>query len=208
MKGSYPVDAEESVDYYKNKSHKRRQFAWDLFNSLNIIALIVIVIVDLSTSQSLTWSRYPIAALGLVWLLVASFVIFKNFKHKAIPISIVYVVSTTVFLALLDWFDKEVSWFLDLALPILGVLTGVIVITVLILLKMKLKGWSVPGVILIGISVICFGMDILISIYAQNENIFSWSLIVLLATLPLGILSLVLQHRLGRPIDLNKIFHI
>jgi hypothetical protein len=204
FKEKYPAP---EVEKQKNllTSRQKRMIALEIISVVLLIPFLVLVSVDLLYNVKLTWSLYPLSAIVLAWLLSAFPLIFGK---RWIFITIGEVLSIVGFLAALDLFDGRLEWFNVLALPLISITIFVISIVSFLSVKAKHRGTNIAAFIILGIGVICVGFDLIISAYYQQAYLLSWSIIVFLPCLVLGLFLLYVHYRLYQFFDFKKIFRI
>ena len=201
----YPEIKNEEPEENQLKKEKSKKLLWDIFNFVTIVSFVLILLIDFFLNKNISWSRYPLSSIIFSWIAIISFIFF----YKRIFIfSTISIISTSMFLAMLDYFDGSMEWFFIIGLPIIGVL-GLLLFTSSIIIKaFGLKGLYIPALFLLLGAIMCCGIDLIITRYLFNEFLFSWSLLVLLASIPPSVLLIFIQRRKGGGMKAHKTIHI
>ncbi len=184
---------------------KLRILLQDIWSFITIAALIIVFAVDFSFDMEISWARFPLLSIAYVWLL--TFVISK-LRYRAYLILSALLLATAIFLLAMDTFTPGPSWFLSLALPLLGILTVAItgVITLIRLFGLSILGGLSAALAAAGLVII--GTETLLDMYMDKPLRISWSLIPATAVLPIIAFLFSFEKRLKkRGSDLDKYFH-
>lgn len=216
----YKTDAEGEIEYKKYPDHpvkedvglsgltmpQRLKIAIEIVTLFLVIPTIITLLADLSTASLITWSRYPALSLVLVWCLVCfPLLLYKNPLFLIISL----VISITGFLAAMDYFDNwALDWFLDLALPVIILISVITAIVVFSSLLVRIKGVNVAAFILFGIGLLSLGLDLIISSAISGVITISWSVVVMLVVFSLGVIFLYLHYRIKNLDSLKRRFHV
>ena len=132
-----------------------RRYSFMKVVTIDIYAIIAFLVsLDVYSGGFLYWSVYPVASLLLIWVY---FLLSYLFSHKN-PIFIVIIgyISTALFLYLIEQATKT-SWFFDLAIPILTLLS--VLAAVVVILSRYIKGTALPGLIYSALGLLCIGTE-------------------------------------------------
>lgn len=156
---------------------------------LYLTLIISLTITNLNTSPHISWARYPVGALTLLYIV---FVLPLWFKK---PKKIILVAFDFISLALyLLWINSIVggNWFLTFALPATAGL-GVIVVTLVALLTyLKNVKLFIIGGSFISLGLYTILLEYLINFTFKDSNKFLWSLYPLIFCIMLGITFLII----------------
>lgn len=155
-----------------------------IFTVLYLTLIITLIITNLNTAPHLSWARYPVGGLTLLYLI---FVLPLWFKK---PEKIIFIGIDFIGIALyLLWMNSFLggSWFLTFALPATAGL-ALIVLTIVALLKYLKK----RKLFILGGAIIAFGgyivlIEYLINVTFKDTNKFLWALYPLIFCFMLGI---------------------
>jgi hypothetical protein len=181
----------------------RRRLIWQVFTLILAVSFAIVLSSDLVKHEAITWSRYALSALGLVWLCATFALIF--FRHAWL-VYLGWFLSMVGFLALVDLGHEGLFWFLPLGLPMAGMAFASMALMHL-LYHRGLRGALWWGCIAILLIVLSFGLDLLISGFLGAVSL-TWSFIVLSIGGPLAVFLFYYHFRLGRRIDLKRVFHV
>jgi hypothetical protein len=183
-----------------------RFLAWEIVGVSLLTAFLIIALTNLITALGITWARYPLASIVLIWLL-ATFPLLL--PKKPLLISILSVCAIMLFLALIDLMDNGViDWYYYIALPI--TIMSIIVTTgvVMLCIKVKRKGANIAAFILFGIGIMAVGLDLILHFALTGMMGLTWSLYVIIPILFIGIFLLYIHYRLVKAVDLKKWFQV
>lgn len=199
-----PAHASDPSKVFATAAEKRARVFWSLATLL-IIPSFILLSIDLFSSGHFSWSLIPVAALfaSVLYLIVG-----LNFYNAFLAITGGFVVITAIFLFVLDLLDGPKSWYLPLGLPIQVLLTAVLFAAYFVILKFKTKGYNVFATVLTAITVFCLGLDFLIHLYANGRWEISWSLLIVLALLPIALYLFLLHYGLKRSLNFKRTFHV
>ncbi len=193
------------TDYQKLTGKQKRRLFWKISGMVLLSGILITLIIDLASSQSITWSRYP-GTISMILFLNITLMVFYH-KNNILWLSLSFI-STSALLILLDLYAKGSGWGMQLGIPLLLAAY----ITVFALLKLinntKQKGMNVIAYCLITAGVLSTCIDGIISIYTDGNISFGWSLIVLVSACIIAALLLYVHFRLKRATDLKRFFHI
>ncbi len=192
----------------ENEATVRSAKIW-LFEMVSLVAFtagIIIFAADLGPDFELTWSLYPLLAIGFVYVFTAALIGFIR-----VP-GILLVLETAVvagFLLLLDLVIAASGWFMSLALPITILVAVLIGASSLTISKLRLNTLQGVAVIFLASGIGSVGLEFAINRARNSEPIVSWSLIAFACTLSLFVLVLFINKRLQeRHSEFRKVFHL
>lgn len=166
-------------------------------------AVLILLIVDIGSNAGVTWSPLaivPVLASGAIVAIIVS-------TRRWWPGYAGFLATVIVMLGLLDVLADQVSdWFVPVALPIvatLGVLAAVV--------RSVFRGHSAAvgtAAVLLGVGVLTAMIDATVHVYTGGRADLSWSLVVLVSTVPTAGLLVALHQTVLRFVDLRRRFHI
>jgi len=174
---------------------------WEILSASLLIPFLIVVFTDLIVNETVSWARFPMISLMLVWLLATFPLVFP--KRPVINV-IGLALSVMIFLILVDYFDNwQFDWFYQLALAIIALLTGTSAILVFVSTKVKQKGLNIAAFILFAIGIVNLGLDLIIMSYSRGYVTVTWSLFVLAPTVVIGGFLLYMHYRITKDTDLR-----
>lgn len=180
-----------------------------LFEMVSLVAFtagIVIFAADFAFDFALSWSLYPLLAIGFVYLFAAGFIAFVRTPAALLLVETAIVAG---FLLLLDLLIGEQKWFLELALPITLLVAAVTGVVALIVSRLRLNALQGVAVGVLGAGLFVVGLELVINRARSGELLVSWSLIAIACALSLFVLILFINKRLREHhAEFKKIFHI
>ncbi len=203
-------EAEKVEDEEQQKiSGKRKRFvAWEAVSVSAVVPFVIVLGINMFVERSftITWGKYPLTGIVLAWLLISVPLLFLK---RPLLIVVGETLSLIAFLVLIDFYkDWTIDWYYQLALPIIGIIALVTSIVVLVSIKVKNKSVNIAAFVLFGISVICLGLDLIISSYNHQVITVKWSFYVIVPLMLIGGFLLYLHYRLTRIIDMKRVLEI
>lgn len=173
-------------------------------SALIVVGLASSVIVDLSQGPALEWSPRVIACTVAGWLLLR-WLLYQWDR----PLWLV--LRTLVLAALLVWLldlgDGALSWSLDLALPILGLVALVFGPLCLAVFHFRISWASTAAWTLLCGGLFCLGLEAWLDFHALGRVRLDWSVPVMLATFPAALSMFYVRYHLMRMVNFEKVFH-
>jgi hypothetical protein len=169
-----------------------------------IMPLLIVCFIDLLDS-AVTWSRYVMLPLACAWL-YSALLLYKIRRPVQLLVGLLAV--TSGLLLGLDICRGGMSWFLTLAGPAI-VAWSLWTVPMAWLLAKRKVGWANGTAwCLLGVTLFCVALDMLISQYTSMTPVPTWSLIVLIGLLPVIVFLLYVHHRVRKHVNLAKWFHV
>lgn len=186
-------------------SKQKIRLTWELISLLLLSGIIVTFLIDFFHDEYITWSLYPIVCLVATWIYVSLF----SFCLKR-PVLFLggFLINTIMLLLAIDAFDKKLTWFLPVGLPIAVAFIANISIFLLFLNLTKKRGLNLWAILLLIIALFCICVELIIKVNLHYTLNLTWSAIVFTSVLPVCIFLFFIHYRLGKNIDLKKIFHL
>jgi hypothetical protein len=192
----------------ENEETVRSAKIW-LLEMVSLVAFtagIIIFASDFAFGFDLTWSLYPLLAIGFVYLFTAAMI---GFIRKPGLLLIAETAVVAGFLLLLSLLVGGGAWFLELALPVtllIALLTG---ITAPIIVKRRLNPLKSVALGLLASGFFTVGLELVLNYARSEEVLVSWSLIAFACALSLFFLILFIDKRLReRHAEFRKFFHL
>lgn len=180
-----------------------RLWIWEAQTLVAFAGVVVVLAADLAVGFSVSWSVYPMAAIGWGWLSITAGFFLRRWPPALAPAEMVLLLG---FLAVLDAVVPGRPWFVPLALPIAlfaGIGVGVLVIR---------RNRAVLSNYALALTLIGFLLGVIemaVSRYVTGTVQLGWSILTFGCLLPIIVLLLYLQHRVKyRGEELRKYFHV
>lgn len=165
-------------------------------------AIVILLIADTAYDQTVTWSVPAIIPTAAGWLLIRTWL----WARTAILGTALSLATITAMLALLDLRRGTLEWFIPVALPLVGTLA--LVMAVSWPLVRRARGAARIAIVLLAATAVTVGVDITVALWTDAARIISWSLVVVISTVPFAISLMLLQRTVLRLVDLRRRFHI
>ncbi len=180
-----------------------RHLVWSVSTAVLLSAGLTFLTLDLILSSAVTWSRYPLTGVGVLWVFITLVVLVAR---RPIFVIAGQAVATAGFLLAIDFFDGKLSWFMPLALPIVATATTGSVLVWFVTRLSRRAPAMIAASVLLACAISAVGMDLIVSAYRGEPGV-SWSIIVLGAVVPPMLFLLYFHYRLRKKIDLRRILH-
>jgi len=167
------------------------------------IGFLVVLTMDLRMNGTISWSRYPLATIGMSFSITLGFLIFGG---KRIYNLGWITGSVLIMLYLLDSFDGSIVWFNTLGTPVtlLVALYGGLTLIARELLSNRVAIQLTLQTL--WITLLCLGIDFVVSDATGNDP-FTWSLIVMVPLMAIFVISMVSIFVVDRFFDLDRYLH-
>lgn len=195
---SYP-DEEIEQPGKRTLTKKEKKFKiWEIIGVSLLIPFLIVTFTDLIISTSITWAKFPMITLLLVWLLCTFPLVFTK-RPVVIIIGITF--SLFGFLVLVDYFSNwKIDW-IQLALPIIALVLFLAVAVVVPSTYVKQKGMNIAAFILFAIGLLNLGLDLIIMSTIHGKITVTWSLFVLVPTFIIGGFLMYMHYRFTKDTD-------
>lgn len=145
-----------------------------------LIPCIIMLILDWSQDNVISWSRLVILSLVVSWVYFACLLLYYN---EPFLVGILLLIITILFLYLFNIIQKS-NWFVSFGLPLSIGIFIISTITFLVIKHSKRQGLNTVAYFLFGVLIILVFIEGLYSLYIYDEIILQWSLLVLGGLLP------------------------
>lgn len=184
---------------------ERRVIVWEILSvSLGLAGLIVLA-TNLLVDRRLSWSLYVLASIALAWVLVSALSALAHLPRRA---GLLVGLAIPAFLLALDAIRPGLDWAPRIAMPIAFVTELAVLGVVLLTRASKRRGANVAALVLLGISLVCLGIEASVALATGRRDDFSWSAIVALCLVPIAAFLFYLHYRIGAKADLRKLFRL
>ncbi len=150
---------------------------------------LIVFITDIAYGMSISWSRIPLLSIGYVWV---TGILLSILNPRGYLMLITGISLTGVYLFLLRVFTAEMSWFSEIALPIL---VSAVLLTVVATGAVRLFNLSFLGTL--SVFLVCAGL-LTISIDLAVTPGVSWSLVTASGVIPVILFLAGFEKRLER----------
>ncbi len=202
-----PVENTEAYpsDILHLSERKSRIHAWELSAIIAISANLICLIVDIVIVKGLNWSLYAITAITGIWLFITSFTFLLK---RTAMLGISLALTTLAMLVIFDILSLPMEWFVGIGLPVSLSFWILFALFMLIMKKLKSKGFNVLAIVFIELSALCIIIDIFIDMALQENIIIDWSAITAATLVPVAGVLFFMHYRMKRGKDLGSFFHV
>lgn len=184
---------------------EKRKIAWEVLSVAFAIAIIALSLINLLIAAKLSWSLYPVSAFFFMWILATAFLLMGEDSRLRYLLA---VLDVPVFLLALGVFTGDLSWAWRLAVPIALFAVIVIAAVVLSVRSAKRKGLNIFAFILVGVALICLGVEIFVDLFAHGKISLEWSAITAIALIPIAVFLMYLHYRVAKSTNLHRLFKL
>ncbi len=199
VKKKYPDEPVEQPTKRILSPKEKRIRALEIISVSLMIPLLIVTFTDLIITETISWARFPMTTLVLVWLLCTFPLIFAK---RPVIVTIGITISLIGFLVLVDYFDNwNIDWFHILALPIIALVLFLSVGVVIASFMVKQKGMNIAAFILFAVGILNLVLDLIIRSPPENKVNLTWSLFVLVPTFIVGGFLMYMHYRFTKDTD-------
>ena len=192
-------------NYQRLTRFQKRMISWEISGLILITGSLITFLIDLVGNESITWSKYPVT-ISLALFINLTLLTFW-YKKSARWLSLSFLTSSLL-IVLLDIYSGGTGWGKHLGIPLLLAAYVTLFGLILMIRRARQKGLNVVAYSLITVGMLSVCTDGIISLYVIHHLSFSWSLIVLIATVFIAGLLLYIHYRMKKVTDLKRFFHI
>lgn len=171
---------------------------------LGIVAAVT-VLADLFGSGSISWSRYSVLSLALLWLVCGLPMVLGRWPWLLFA---ALVPSAVLGLFLFDVLDGSLDWFLDLGLPVAVLAAGCTAAVVGLSKALSRRGLNLVGIVFAAAALFCLGLEFVLDFRSGDPLRLGWSVVVALSLLPAGGFLFYAHYRLLRGATLSTLFRL
>lgn len=182
------------------------RWLFEIFSLFALTSALVVFAADFATDLSVSWSRYPVLSVALLWVSSVLLVFCSRPVWVFLPAEIAVV---GLFLFGLDRLTPGTPWFVPLAVPLI-LLTGTILALVMAVVRRQRRSpFAAIATVLLASGVFAVGLDLFLNRYFDQRWSIGWSAVVFACLLPVIALLLFLRTWLGRRrTELRKLLHL
>jgi len=200
-----PAEDKERLEPAVPESSVRR-WLWEVISLLAVTAGGILFAIDLANGFDVTWSRYPLSAIALLWVCATSAIALAK---RPLALCAALTSAVLAFLLVLELFTKGRAWFLPLALPLVALLIVVSTGLWVVVSRLRLSLLPAIAVVVLGCGLAAVGVEYLLNRYLPLDRVVSWSLVSLACSISLFLALLLINKRLGeRHSDIRRLFHL
>jgi len=195
----YPAKSNEQI------SKGNRKFYSILITLFLILPSAISFFLNILYFDEILWSVYVIGAFTFLWVCIVPPILFKYFSSFLFLLMDYISLLAIIFIIENLFFDY--NWFLNLALPMITVLWILISIIVVLGGKKIIKGFQIPGLIIISAGILCIAIDLFINLKYLTIIKISWSVFVIIPTVIIGLIIILIERNTSVKEELIKRFH-
>ncbi len=204
LKSPYPMEPDPPPQL-RIPGRRIRVLMIEVLTVLMFGTLFGVLAIDYLMNDRLTWAAYCAPALAAGWWYAWLILFMTNRPAWLLGGGML---TTTLLLAGVDVVAGGFNWFFPLALPIMMTLSLVIAGVIWIACFVRTSWANITALILLGIGIFCFVLNLIVSLQLHGAPLPTWSLPVLGSLVPPALFLLYVHYRLSKVVDLGKIFHL
>lgn len=179
-----------------------RLYSYDSFATAAFLVALNLVI-----SGNVAWSKFAAPAIILVWAIMVGIFISDRIK-RWVPMIIYFIIASVLFAALYAFMLTNNDVIVNLILPLYVAVLIMCLLSFFIIKAMIFDIFKFLAVIFINVGVLAVAIDMILTHYMTGVVSPTWSLLVLTALIPLGLVGLLMRYfRTVRSFIARK-FHI
>ena len=171
----------------------------------SLIASFVVFAVELIISRQLSWSLYPIIFIAYLCTVVCVPILMK--RHPFFVFLIIALV-TLFCVFLVAYVSGGLAWFFPVGMPIVLICEFAVIFCVLLTVYSRRQGVNIIAIILVGLSIVCVGIETVLDLYFAQRFLPDWSAVVATAGLSVSVFLFYLHYRFNNRASLKKLFHL
>jgi hypothetical protein len=203
--GVFPESSYDPEIFEGLTKAERKKVAIEVLSVSFLIALAVTLLINLAVNRAITWSLYPASSIVFLWIMISSLI---TFEGKPLLIYAIIGPSLIAYVFCLDLIDWQLSWFLDVGLPIALAFEFAVSLTTLFATLLRRKGMNLVGLILLGIDFLCLCIEAVLTRRFTGKISFGWSVVVSVALVPVSVFLFYLHYRITKQASLRKLFRL
>lgn len=184
---------------------QNRKLFWELSVIILVSCLTTTLLIDLLTSNSITWSKYSIVICLALFILVS---LLSFLRHHPLVSTIISFVTLSLLLLLFDKFSFNADWGTKLGIPIISLFYITIIALTLLIKITKNHGLNLLGYFFICCGFISAGIESILDKYFSAYIELRWSLFVIISIIPIALILFFIHYRLKKGRELRRLFHI
>lgn len=201
----FPEKAIDPEQFDHLTAAEKRKVFLELLTVCVAIVCVTLLAVELLVNRSIGWSLYPIVSVLYLYVLVSVPVAAgRHYWRTAVLLAL----ATPLYILVLDLLDPTRSWFLAIGGPIVLIAEATILVSAVLITRLRHKGVNAIAVALVASTAGCVGIEAATDIAVQGSMALGWSAVVAVTCLPVAGLLFYLHHRITRRASLKKLFHL
>lgn len=200
------IDTKEMYPKFDRLSAKQRhKFFWELSGLILIAEILITALIDFIINKDFTWSKYSITVSLVILVNITLFTFLWRRKMLLILLSFL---STSVLLILLDLYNQNIGWGIQLGIPLLFLFYFWVILLMMVTKFTKQRGLNILAYFFLAAGLFTIGIDGIISLYQTGIFQLQWSIIVIACIITISAILLYIHYRLNKGIYLKRFFHI
>jgi hypothetical protein len=179
--------------------------AFHIVTTVLATPLVVVLLTDVLFGRHVSWSSYVVASLIVAWTYSVTPLLLPR---RALAIFAIDLGASAAYLAALDLIAGGFEWFVPLGLPLIGAVVAVALLIWVLAARAKRIGANLAGYILTGAALICVVTETVVEAYLPKSIYLDWSLVVVVATLPVAGLMFYIHFYLSKHFDFRRRLHV
>ncbi len=170
-----------SNPYQKLSSKQKRKLFWEISAIVLVSGIIITLMIDLIQGGGVSWSKYSMMVIAVLFANISVFC----FWLKRINLLIIgSLFSTSLLFILLDIFNHNIGWGIELGIPLLFFVYLIVYTLLLLIRRTGERELNLLTYSLIAAGLLCVCIEGVISLYVNHVFKLHWSLIVIACIVP------------------------
>jgi uncharacterized membrane protein len=183
-----------------------RRWLWEVISLLALTAAGIVLAIDFASGLDITWSLFPLSAVAFLWICATSAIALAK---RPLALFAALTAAVIAFLFVLESITRGRSWFLPLALPLVGLAIVVSAGAWAVVSRFRLSLLPALAVAVLSCGLAAVGVEYILNRYLRLATVVSWSLVALACAISLLLALLLIHKRLKeRHSDIRRLFHL
>lgn len=203
--GPWPADDAGDRANYTRRPGAARTLATQVLLVVFMTPALVMLAITLVIPAATQWTGYILVTLMGVWAMATIPLVVYKRPFLIVAGELVAIIGMMV---ALDMLGGGLSWSLVIGVPVVILASTVAILVTITIVRMRERGANAAAVIITGIGVLAFGLDLIISGYLTGTVRPSWSVVVLAALSPVAGFLAYYHRSLRRRVPFGRRFHV
>lgn len=204
--GRYPQDNLSRVGESELPPGLGSTLAFQIITILFVTPFLIVLATSLVVEAWPVWASFVLVGLAAAWVTIVTPIMLS--RHPIFIVLILFLTTTGLLLTIDLLEGSGIEWFFVVGFPILVLVLIMSIAVVLSSTLVRDKGTNVASFVLLGLVILCMGIDGIISLYQVGYIMLGWSIIVAVSLAPVAIFLLYYHYGIRERIDLRKTFHV
>ncbi len=185
---------------------RQGQTGFRLYTADSFAIAIYLLALNFVISGNLSWAKYASPGVIFIWMIMAG-ILGRDHIKRRIPLVLYYIIGTIVFTAFYAFLFTNNQVIINVILPIYLVGLFFTIITYLFSKAMVFDIYKFLAIVFMNVALSSFSIDMILTHYFHGSFNPTWSIIVLIALVPLSLAGLMMRNLRTLRTFIAKKFH-